>query len=326
MQIAVLIPCLDEALTVARVIQDFRRELPGAAIYVYDNGSRDGTAELARAAGAVVRQAPRRGKGHVVRAMFREVEADVYVLVDGDDTYPAEAAPALLAALAEGAHDMAVGVRLEGSEPGAFRLLHRAGNRLVAGLIAWLFAARLTDVLSGYRACSREFAKSVPLFSAGFEIETEMTLQALSKGFSVHEVPIRYRARPPGSYSKLSTWRDGARVLRSILLIGKDFKPLAFFGGLGLLAGLLGLAAGAAPINDYLAHRYVFHVPLAVLAAALEVIAIVVIGIGLVLDSMVKYHQETFELLKRTVVARDMDGPPAREHNRDSMSREETRP
>jgi len=297
--VAVVVPCYNEELTVAKVVKDFTQALPGAQIFIYDNNSSDETAFRASQAGAIVRQAPRQGKGNVVRQMFDEVDALIYVMVDGDDTYPAEAAPELIAELQKTGADMVVGIRMHSFAPGSFRRFHQFGNRLVASLISRLFSANVTDVLSGYRAFSRSFVKTVPLMSQGFEIETEMTLQALAKRFVIKELPIAYGRRPGGSRSKLDTWSDGFLVLKSIAMIFKDYKPLLFFSTLSGLLLVITLIAGLAPILDYVRERYVFHVPLAILATGTGILSALSLTIGLILHSISRYHNENFELLRR---------------------------
>jgi glycosyltransferase involved in cell wall biosynthesis len=268
-------------------------------VYVFDNNSTDATAEVARAHGAVVVPSLRRGKGNVVRHMFEAVEADVYVMVDGDDTYPADQAPALIAALQRHGADMVVGTRMQGHAEGAFRLFHVAGNRLLAGLIARLFGVPVTDVLSGYRVFSRDLVKTMPLVAQGFEIETELTLQAAAKGFSLVECPIDYGARPAGSASKLNTVADGVLILRALVKIFKDYKPQIFFTALAVMLAALSLLAGLPPILDYYHTRYVSHVPLAVLAAALGILSMLSLGVGLILDTVNRYHTESFVLWRR---------------------------
>lgn len=297
--IAVLVPCLDEAVTIGKVVDDFRRALPDAVVYVFDNNSTDATAEVARAHGAIVVPSLRRGKGNVVRHMFETVDADVYVMVDGDDTYPAEQAPALIAALQRHGADMVVGTRMQVHAEGAFRLFHVAGNRLLARLIGRLFGVPVTDVLSGYRVFSRDLVKTMPLVAQGFEVETELTLQAAAKGFSLVECPIDYGARPAGSVSKLSTVADGVLILRALVKIFKDYKPQIFFTSLAVLLALLSLLAGLPPILDYYRTRYVSRVPLAVLAAALGILSMLSLGVGLILDTVNRYHTESFVLWRR---------------------------
>jgi glycosyltransferase involved in cell wall biosynthesis len=295
----VVVPCYNEEVTVAKVVADFTQALPGAQIFVYDNNSSDETALRASQAGAIVRHAPRQGKGNVVRQMFDEVDARIYVMVDGDDTYPAEAAPELIAELQKTGADMVVGVRMLSFAAGSFRRFHQLGNRLVASLISRLFSAKVTDVLSGYRVCSRAFVKTVPLMSEGFEIETEMTLQALAKRFVIRELPIAYGRRPEGSRSKLDTWSDGFLVLKSIAMIFKDYKPLLFFSCLSGFLLVVTLLAGLAPILDYVRARYVFHLPLAILATGTGILSALSLTIGLILHTISRYHNENFELLRR---------------------------
>jgi len=297
--VAVIVPCYNEELTVAKVVTDFMHALPGAQIIVYDNNSSDETALRASQAGAIVRLAPRQGKGNVVRQMFDEVDARIYVMVDGDDTYPAEAAPELIAELRKTDADMLVGVRMLSFAAGSFRRFHRLGNRLVAWLISRLFSSKVTDVLSGYRVFSRSFVKTVPLISEGFEIETEMTLQALAKRFIIRELPIAYGRRPEGSRSKLDTWSDGFLVLKSIAMICKDYKPLLFFSSLGGFLLVVTLIAGLAPIVDYVRERYVYHLPLAILATGTGILSALSLTIGLILHTISRYHNENFELLRR---------------------------
>src|SRR4051812_22368239 len=243
-RIAVLVPCHNEAVAIPRVVEAFRSALPDAAIHVYDNNSTDGTAAAARAAGAVVRCERLQGKGHVVRRMFADIEADLYVLVDGDDTYDAEAAPAMVALLLQEQLDVVTGARVT-EIAAAYRPGHRFGNRLLTGMVRQVFGDRITDMLSGYRVFSRRFVKSFPALSAGFETETEFTIHALELNMPVGEVACAYRDRPAGSVSKLRTYADGLRILRTILLLVKEERPLQFFSfaALGLLSLGLGLAA-----------------------------------------------------------------------------------
>lgn len=300
-RVAVVIPCLDEERTIGKVVEDLKGALPGAEIHVFDNGSTDRTAEIARRSGATVVSSPVRGKGSVIRHAVRVVDADAYVLVDGDDTYPAAVAPELVRRFRESGVDMLVATRLDQHHGGAFRLFHKLGNRLIAGTISLLFRTRLTDVLTGYRVLSRDFVRLVRLRSRGFEIETEMTLQALAKGLAILEVPVAYGSRPEGSESKLATWSDGLLILRCILLVFKDYKPFVFFASLAALLALLSLAAGSAPIADFWREGYVYHVPRAILAAGLAVLSAVSFGVGLLLDTLSKYHEETIELWRRSL-------------------------
>ena len=294
-----LIPCFNEELTVGKVVTDFARVLPSATIFVFDNNSTDATGQVAAKSGATVINAPQQGKGHVIQQMFSTVDADIYLIVDGDATYPASYAPDLIRELTTKGVDMVVGTRTSTFQDGAFRRFHQFGNRLVASIISRLFFVKVTDVMSGYRVLSQDFVKTVPLSSVGFEVETEMTLQALAKNFVISEIPIPYGKRPKGSHSKLNTFSDGFVVLKSIFIIFKDFKPLKFFS---LLSGFLlfvTLAAGTLPILDYLQTGYVKHVPLAILATGTAILTALSFGIGLILDTVAKYQSETFEILRR---------------------------
>ena len=285
-RIAVLVPCYNEERTVAQVVRDFHRALPDATVYVFDNASTDRTSAVAREAGAVVVREKRKGKGNVIAAMFAKVDADVYLMVDGDATYPADAAPALLAPVLRGDADMVVGQRLSVYEEKSFRPLHVFGNKLVRTLINGIFGARLNDIMSGYRAFTREVALSIPVVASGFDVETEMTLQLLYRRFVIHEVPIAYGVRPEGSESKLRTFRDGTLVLLKILGVLKAYKPLTFFGGLALLSAAAGLVAGWFPVKQFLLTRYVESVPLAILAASLMILATVFATMGVLLHTL----------------------------------------
>lgn len=284
-----------------KVIADMKAALPGAEITVFDNGSSDRTAEIARASGATVIASPRRGKGNVIRHMANVIDADLYVLLDGDDTYPAAEAPRLVQRFLETGVDMLVATRLDSHDEGAFRVFHELGNRLIARIIALLFRAPITDVLSGYRLLSSRFVRLVHLRSEGFEIETEMTLQALAKGLPILEVPIAYGCRPAGSHSKLDTVSDGLLIFKCIFLLFKDYKPFVFFTAVAALLALFSLIAGSAPVLDFYQHAYVYHVPRAILAAGLAVLAAVSFGVGLLLDTTSRYHQETIEQWKRSM-------------------------
>ncbi len=299
LKIAVLIPCYNEEHTIEKVVRDFQRELPEADIFVYDNNSTDRTVELAQACGAIVRRETRQGKGNVVRSMFHDIEADVYVLVDGDDTYPAEYVHFLIAPVEEGMADMVVGDRhSNGSyEEENKRAFHDLGNRLVKGLINKLFHASLRDIMSGYRAFTRDFVKNTPIHSAGFEIETEMTLHALDKRFRIVEMPIDYRDRPAGSFSKLNTFSDGMRVLRTIFWIFKDYKPLAFFGILFLVFFICGWLVGLPVIFEFLATHAIRRIPSAILAVGLMLLSSVFLTSGLILDTIVKHQNDLYQVL-----------------------------
>lgn len=303
--VAVLVPCYNEAATVAKVIEDFRRELPDAEIHVFDNNSTDGTAEAAREAGAVVTREIRQGKGFVIRSMFAKVDAELFVMVDGDDTYPATSVHDLLGPVLAGDADQVVGARRAADPKKAYRPLHTLGNRLVTFLVNRVFSTNLEDVMSGYRAYTRDLARTVPVVSGGFDVETEFTLQCLEKGFVIKEVPIVYAERPEGSESKLHTFRDGYRVIRRLLTILKDFRPFAFFGVLALVTGLLSLLAGYPPIADYIRYQYVYHVPLAILAGALGLLAALFFMVGTVLATMNARFRELHVLWRREIQSRE---------------------
>jgi len=283
------------------VVREFQKNLPQAEIYVFDNASTDQTARVAKKAGAIVVRSPMRGKGHVVRDIFQKMEADWIIMVDGDATYDPTAAPRLLQAAVRGEIDMLVGKRCTTAEEAsrAYRPMHQLGNRMVCGLIRSAFRVPLEDVFSGYRVFSRAFAKTIPLHSGGFEVETELTLQAISKNFKVLEMETRYQARPPGSFSKLNTYRDGLLVLSSFLAICRFYRPMLFFGTCGLLLGGLSLFAGAAPILDYINYRWVYRVPLAILATGLAILSSLSFLIGLILETQLKYHNELFSMLRK---------------------------
>lgn len=296
--VAVLIPCYNEAATIAKVVGDFRAALPEATVYVYDNASTDGTADIAAAAGAVVRREPRRGKGNVVRSMFRDVEADCYLMVDGDDTYPAEAAPALIAPIAAGEADMAVGDRISNGSYGAEngRRFHGFGNDLVRWLIRVLYGYSFEDVMTGYRAFSRAFVKTMPVMSEGFQVETEISVWAVDRRWRVVDVPVDYRDRPEGSESKLSTYSDGMLVLAAIASLFRDYRPMAFFGWVSVVLVALGLVAGVPVIAEYLDTGYVSKLPSAVLAVALMLCAALSFAAGAILDSAARANRRRWEL------------------------------
>ena len=296
--VAVLIPCYNEAVTIGKVVDDFRRVLPEATVYVYDNNSSDGTGAIAREHGAVVRSERRQGKGNVVRQMMRDIDADYYLMVDGDDTYPAEAAPELLAPLVADEADMVVGDRLSNGTYGEEndRAFHGFGNDLVRVLIKWIYGFEFSDVMTGYRAYNAVFAKTMPVLSPGFEIETELSIHAVDKRWRIAEVPIDYRDRPEGSESKLDTFSDGCKVLLMILSLFKDYRPLALFSWVSLLFCVLGLVAGVPVIAEFLATGLVPKLPSALLAVALVFIGILSFTCGLILDTVVKGTRKQYEL------------------------------
>lgn len=290
-RIAVLIPCFNEAAAIGNVVLDFRQALPGAEIYVYDNNSVDSTASQARAAGAIVRSEAQQGKGHVVRRMFSDIEADIYVLVDGDQTYQASAAPAMIAMLSAGSLDMVTGTR-KAMAAAAYRRGHRLGNRLLTGLVAWIFGSRTKDMLSGYRAFSRRFVKSFPALSRGFEIETELTVHALELRMPMADVDTEYLDRPPGSASKLNTFRDGIRILRMIFNLVKEERPFQFFAALAALLALTSIGLFWPILVEFLATGLVPRFPTAILATAIMLSAILSFFVGLILDTVTLGRRE----------------------------------
>ena len=290
-RIAVLVPCYNEEAAIARVVADFRANLPDAVIYVYDNNSTDRTVEVARAAGATVRTETRQGKGYVVRRMFSDVDADVYVLVDGDATYDAPSARLLVARLVEGGLDMVVGARRD-QEQAAYRFGHRFGNRVLTGFVAQVFGATFEDLLSGYRVFSRRFVKSFPGLSGGFEIETELTVHALNLELPVDEIETPYFARPEGSVSKLSTWRDGLRILRTIVRLYRAERPLPFFCGIGLALAVASIALAIPIIITYVEQGLVPRFPTAVLSTGLMILACLAVACGIVLDTVTRGRRE----------------------------------
>lgn len=291
-RVAVLIPCFNEELTVAQVISQFRAELPGAAIYVFDNNSTDRTAELARDAGATIYFERRQGKGYVVQSMFHQVDADVYVMVDGDATYPADAVHRLLAPVLRGEADMSVGSRLHAESRSQFKQLNQWANHLVLSILNFIFRVRLTDILSGYRVFNRRFVKGLPLFGGGFEIETEMTIKAVERGYRIAEIPIDLTHRPAGSHSKIRFMRDGFLILNTVLALFRDYKPLTFFGSIGLLLFLIALAPGALALLDFIRMGMVTRLGPAALAVALMLCGLVALTVGLILHTIARRSQE----------------------------------
>lgn len=290
-RIAVLIPCRNEAVAVAAVVRDFRAALPAATIYVYDNGSTDETASIARAEGAVVRTEDVPGKGNVVRRMFADIEAEAYLLVDGDDTYDADAAQGMISRLFAGPFDMITGNRVTDSEA-AYRPGHRIGNRMLTGLASRIFGQTVTDMLSGYRVFSRRFVKSFPALSQGFEIETELTVHALQLRMPVDEITTDYKERPSGSESKLSTIRDGTRILSMIVLLFKELRPLAFFAIGFLLLAAISIGMAWPVITEFFATGLVPRLPTAVAATGAMLLAFLSLTCGLILDSVARGREE----------------------------------
>ncbi len=298
--VAVILPCHNEEVAIGDVVREFHAALPGARVYVYDNASSDATAERARAAGAIVRTEPMRGKGNVVRRMFADVEADIYVMADGDGTYDAARAPALVERLVGDNLDMVVGTRLGSHGDGLFRGGHRLGNRALSWLAGHLFHRRLADVLSGYRVFSRRFVKSFPALSTGFEIETELTLHALELRLPIAEIETTYAARPEGSESKLNTVGDGLRILWRLGVLMKELKPVAFFGAIAVFLGLVSVILAWPIFTTFMATGLVPRFPTAILATGIMLLAFLSLTSGLILDSLSRARLEA----KRTAYLR----------------------
>lgn len=298
MKVAVLIPCYNEELTIGKVIKDFKRELPDANIYVYDNNSKDKTGEIATELGAVVIKENRQGKGNVVRSMFRDIDADIYIMVDGDDTYPAEAAKKLMEPIINNEADMVIGDRLSNGTYAKEnkRAFHNLGNNLVQGLIGLLFKNEIKDIMTGYRVFNRFFVKTMPVMSEGFQIETEMSIHALDKKFRLKEIPIEYRDRPNGSESKLNTFRDGYRVIKALIGLFKDYKPLIFFGLISSVSLILGLLVGIPVIIEFVLTNFITKVPSAILAVGFIVVSVVSLACGLILDTISATAKRNYEL------------------------------
>lgn len=304
-KIAVLIPCYNEELTVEKTVSDFKRVLPNADIYVYNNNSKDRTKELALKAGAIVKDEYRQGKGAVVRSMFRDIDADVYIMVDGDDTYPAEEVEGLITPVLEGKADMVIGDRLSSTYyTENKRPFHNFGNSLVKGLINFLFKSDLNDIMTGYRSFSKKFVKCMPVMSDGFQIETEMTIFALTNNMQVVNVPITYRDRPEGSESKLNTFSDGFKVLLTLFNLFKDNRPFLFFGSISIVIFLIGLLIGIPVINEFIKTAYITKVPSAVLAAALMLNAFLMFSVGIILDAIKNEKRYLFECHMNDVMSK----------------------
>lgn len=287
------IPCYNEAITIANVVRDFRAAYPQARILVIDNASTDDTAAIAKRAGAEVISEPRKGKGNAVQRLFQECTSDYLIMVDGDDTYPAEEAAKLIQKIEEEGGDTIVGTRLS-NEAAAFKTTHTWANNLLAWLIGRIFRSPVGDLFSGYRLFTKTFYRNIPVLSSGFEVETELAIQTIDKGFVQRDVGVNFRSRPEGSFSKLNTVQDGLRVLRVIITVVKDFKPMLFFSWIGLFFLVLTLTAGAFPVADFIRYRYIFHVPLAVLATGLALLSSLSFMCGLLLDTIVRYEREHF--------------------------------
>ncbi len=298
MKVVVLIPCYNEELTIEKVVKDFKKELPEADIYVYDNNSQDKTYEIAKNAGAIVRKENRQGKGNVVRTMFREIDADIYVMVDGDDTYPAEFVHQLIEPVVNGEADMTIGDRLSNGtySKEIKKSFHEFGNNLVIKTINFLFKCKLKDIMTGYRVFNRTFVKNIPIMSQKFELETEMTLFSLDKRFRIKEIPIEFRERPDGSESKINTFSDGIKVLKTIIKMFKDFKPRQFFWLISIVFTIIGLIIGIPVIVEFIKTGAISKMPSAVLSTGIMIFSIVTAQCGVILDTVVKQNKENYEL------------------------------
>lgn len=296
--VAVIVPCYNEALTIGKVVDDYIRELPGATVYVYDNNSSDDTAKIAREHGAVVRFEPRQGKGNVCRQMFRDIEADCYLMVDGDDTYDETKAKAMVEPILSGEADMTVGDRLSNGTYAEEnkRAFHGFGNNLVRAMIKWIYGYSFDDVMTGYRGMSRAFVKTMPVLSEGFQIETEISIHAVDRRWRILDIPIVYRDRPEGSVSKLDTVGDGIRVIMMIGTLFKDYRPLKFFSLVSLVLFAIGLILGIPVIQEYLATGLVLRFPTAILAVAFMFLCGLALATGFILDSVAKVERKEWEL------------------------------
>ena len=297
-KIAILVPCYNESKTIDRVVRDYKKELSDADIYVYDNNSTDDTAEIAKKAGAIVRYEHRQGKGNVVRSMFRDIEADCYLMVDGDGTYPADSAKEMCKAVLDDGVDMVIGDRLSSTYfKENKRRFHGFGNKLVRFLINLIFRSHIKDIMTGYRAMSRDFVKTCPVLSKGFEIETEMTIFALDKNFYIKEMPVNYKDREEGSESKLNTESDGINVMMMIARLFEECKPMLFFGLVSLLLFIIALALGIPVLVEYFSTGMVPRFPTLIVAGFLTIVAILMLICGIILQVVVRKQKETFEIL-----------------------------
>lgn len=296
-KIAVLIPCYNEALTVAKVVKDYKKALPNADIYVYDNNSTDGTDEIAKKAGAIVRYEYRQGKGNVIRSMFKDIDADCYLMIDGDDTYPASNAKEMCNYVLEGKADMVIGDRLSSTYfTENKRAFHNFGNKLVRSLINHLFKSNIRDIMTGYRAFSYDFVKTFPVLSKGFEIENEMTIHAVYNNFKLVEIPVNYKDRPEGSVSKLNTYSDGIKVLMTITRLFKEYKPTVFFSLIGTVLLVLSLIFGIPVFNEFFKTGLVPRFPTLIFALILLIISILMYITGIILEVVAKKNKQIFEL------------------------------
>ena len=303
-KIAVLIPCYNEAATIEKVVKDYKKALPEADIYVYDNNSKDHTDEIAKKAGAIVRYEYRQGKGNVIRSMFREIDADCYLMIDGDDTYPAENAREMCDLVLDGKADMVIGDRLSSTYfQQNKRPFHNFGNVLVRKLINIVFKNKIKDIMTGYRAFSYEFVKGFPVLSKGFEIETEMTIHAVDKNFKLVEIPVEYRDRPAGSHSKLNTFSDGFKVLKTIAVLFKEYRPTSFFNIIALLMFIIGILFSIPGIQEYFTYGYVAKFPSLIVGCFFVLSGLLSIITGLILSVISKKHKQLYELYMYDVYA-----------------------
>lgn len=296
-KIAVLIPCYNEAPTIAKVVKDYKKALPDADIYVYDNNSTDGTDKIAKKAGAIVRYETRQGKGNVVRSMFRTIDADCYLMIDGDDTYPAESAKEMCDYILNDKADMVIGDRLSSTYfKENKRPFHNFGNKLVRSFINLLFKTKIKDIMTGYRAFSKQFVKGFPVLSKGFEIETEMTIHAVDKNYRLIEIPVEYRDRPKGSVSKLNTFKDGFRVLMMIKTLFKEYKPQAFFNILAFISIVIGIILNIPPFMEYFQTGLVSKFPSLIVGGFFIVVGLLLMITGIILEVIAKKHRQLYEL------------------------------
>jgi glycosyltransferase involved in cell wall biosynthesis len=297
-KIAVLIPCYNESKTIAKVVKDYKEALPEADIYVYDNNSTDNTDEIAKKAGAIVRYESKQGKGNVIRTMFREIDADCYLMIDGDDTYPAENARQMCDYVLENGVDMVIGDRLSSTyfEENK-RPFHNLGNKMVRGLINKIFKSNIRDIMTGYRAFSYNFVKTFPILSKGFEIETEMTIHAIDKNFTLKEIPVQYRDRPEGSVSKLNTYKDGARVIKTIAILFEEYKPALFFNTIAACIFIISLILAIPVFIEYFKTGLVPKFPTLIVAGIMLVISLLLSVSGIILQVIVKKHKQLFEIM-----------------------------
>lgn len=297
-RLAAVIPCYNEEITIGKVISDLKRYLPTAEIYVFDNNSTDRTAELAKTCGAKVIKEKRQGKGFVVQSMFHKVEADIYLIVDGDDTYELSSISEMISHVRNEEADMVVGNRLKTYTSKSFRPFHTFGNKLVRSLVNKLFRASLKDIMSGLRVMNRDFVKNINLSATGFEVETELSIKALKYNFIVRETDIQYRERPEGSFSKLSTFSDGLLVIKTIIMIFKDYKPLLFFSTMSFIFLIIALLAGFVVVQEFIETRYILHVPLAIFASGTMILSLIFFMTGIIADSVNRRFDELYNFIR----------------------------